>query len=606
MARLRLSKEHEQNILKYHAEGMHPAAIKKALSITITLQGIKSSLIRLGVTPNTYVAKKNITEKSCKGCGKQFVPKDRRSKNCSVECGRISTMKAVSKYTQEDINKVIELKKQLHTNSNIQSTTGVRLSKIKEIVRDYGLELTPDQRQINARKSQKSDHMANMRESITKESYEKTSKTLLKTFSDPKYKEIFSKSAMTVWANLRKDPKKLNLMIHKRSRKSQESNLGMSIAEYDEILQKIKQDIENKQETAQSASVKYGVCSTTVYRRFNEKNWGHLLNKMVSKGQLDVHSFVETHYKGEITLSDRARLNGRKELDIYIPELKFGIEYDGIIPHSTCWEKPSSRLEKDSDPYFMDLSKGRHTSKYRECLENGIQLLAMFSDEWEHPVKRKILESMILFRLKKLKITAFRPSSLELRRLNNTEEYSSFFEQNHLEGNVGASFAYGYFYEKELIFCASFGKGIFTNGQLEIKRLASKIGFQVHGGLGKILKIIGKPVTTYSNNRLSSGGIYLSSGFKEITQTKAPSYWYTDGVVRIWRFKCKRLNDPEILAKYPTEKLQARNGIFSAKIFGDSRPLYKIEDYGSRKWIWTPKEAPTPQKVKQPPLGLNA
>jgi hypothetical protein len=39
-----------------------------------------------------------------------------------------------------------------------------------------------------------------------------------------------------------------------------------------------------------------------------------------------------------------------------------------------------------------------------------------------------------------------------------------------------------------------------------------------------------------------------------------------------------------VIVKYPTEKAQAEGGVFSEKFLGHSRPLYKIYDYGHRKW----------------------
>lgn len=74
-------------------------------------------------------------------------------------------------------------------------------------------------------------------------------------------------------------------------------------------------------------------------------------------------------------------------------------------------------------------------------------------------------------------------------------------------------------------------------------------------------------------------------GFKEIERPDKPSYYYTDGFHRIWRFRCKRNNDPEILERHPTEKAQALAGVFSQKLFGDDRALFRIEDYGHKKWI---------------------
>jgi hypothetical protein len=110
----------------------------------------------------------------------------------------------------------------------------------------------------------------------------------------------------------------------------------------------------------------------------------------------------------------------------------------------------------------------------------------------------------------------------------------------------------------------------------------------VHGGFRKLLAAVkadypGRTLITFSNNRLSTGATYEKSGFTLLSE-QAPSYWYTDGEVRVWRFKCKRINTPEIIGQFPTEKLQAAGGVFSRMYLGHDKPMYQIHDYGHRKW----------------------
>jgi hypothetical protein len=70
-----------------------------------------------------------------------------------------------------------------------------------------------------------------------------------------------------------------------------------------------------------------------------------------------------------------------------------------------------------------------------------------------------------------------------------------------------------------------------------------------------------------------------------LLQENDPSYYYTDLKVRLWRYKCRRINKPEIISEFPTERSQARGGVFSKMYLGHNRPLYEIEDYGHLKWI---------------------
>jgi hypothetical protein len=211
----------------------------------------------------------------------------------------------------------------------------------------------------------------------------------------------------------------------------------------------------------------------------------------------------------------------------------------------------------------------------------------IYEDEWSNPIKNQLIKSMIRHRLgifdKKI-----RASKLQIKKLTKNNQFDDFFEKYHLDGHVNASFAYGLFLNDELISCMSFRKS-FTDKCWEIARFASKSGYKIYGNAGKMVKQFKKDyesrLITFSNNRLSLGNTYKNLGFKEITKTKDPSYYYTDFKTRLWRFKCKRINDLEILSKYPTEKDQAEKGVFSQKYLGHNRPLYKIYDYGHRKWI---------------------
>lgn len=88
-----------------------------------------------------------------------------------------------------------------------------------------------------------------------------------------------------------------------------------------------------------------------------------------SKSEKEILNFIKEKYSGEIING----LGSRKiiyplEIDIYIPELKLGIEYDGLYWHSELCGK----------------DKDYHVYKTNECEKIGIKLIHIFSDEWEN------------------------------------------------------------------------------------------------------------------------------------------------------------------------------------------------------------------------------
>lgn len=83
-----------------------------------------------------------------------------------------------------------------------------------------------------------------------------------------------------------------------------------------------------------------------------------------SKMQKDILNFIKENYKGEAISDDRKTLNG-KEIDIYLPEIKLGIEFNGCYWHSI--------FEKD---------KSYHYNKKKIALKNKIDLIFIWEDEW--------------------------------------------------------------------------------------------------------------------------------------------------------------------------------------------------------------------------------
>lgn len=72
------------------------------------------------------------------------------------------------------------------------------------------------------------------------------------------------------------------------------------------------------------------------------------------------------------------------EIDIYIPELNLGIEYNGIAYHHSSLNKTK---------YFDNtyVSENFHLEKYNKCLEHGINLIHIFEfedlEEWKEKLK---------------------------------------------------------------------------------------------------------------------------------------------------------------------------------------------------------------------------
>ena len=99
----------------------------------------------------------------------------------------------------------------------------------------------------------------------------------------------------------------------------------------------------------------------------------------------------------------------------------------------------------------------------------------------------------------------------------------------------------GLFYENELVAVMTFGKPRFNkNYEYELIRYATKSGYQVLGGAGKLLKYFErnynpKNIITYADRSYSQGNMYKQIGFKYYSQT-TPNYNWVKGSFIISRY----------------------------------------------------------------------
>lgn len=304
--------------------------------------------------------------------------------------------------------------------------------------------------------------------------------------------------------------------------------------------------------------------------RPNDVQQGHWCPKCghrTSKTQLEIAEYVKSIIQDSVVINDTNTIKSPKgrslELDIFIPSRMVAIEFNGLIWHSSWSSKNKANT---------------HLNKAMACRAAGVSLLAVFEDEWKN--KQELIKAMIRHRLG-IYHRKIRASKLQVVHFSKNKDFSWFFERNHIDGHARGKFAIGLLHDNQLVSCMSFRVNF--NGEMEICRFASDYDFHVYGAASKLLgefrKLHTNPLVTFSNNRIGKGDVYLKLGF-QLIQENNPSYWYTDGYSRIWRFKCKRNNSPEILSKYPTEREQALAGIFS-----NGKPMYRIYDYGHRKWL---------------------
>ena len=320
---------------------------------------------------------------------------------------------------------------------------------------------------------------------------------------------------------------------------------------------------------AQDVHVTCDNCNNT----FSRIDWGMMHEKMcknchppigISKEETELYEWISGIYPGKIIRSDKSIFGNGFEIDILLPELNIGIEYNGLYWHSENNGK----------------SKWYHKQKYLKAKEKNIFLIQIFEDEWLHRkeiVKQRLISKII----KNQKSIGGRKCSI--KQIDN-KEANEFLSNQHLQGKGYGSHSYGLYYDDDLVSVMKFShmskaKGYNKNNQVfELNRFASKI--PIAGGASKIFKyflndINPQEVISYSDLRWNTGQVYTNIGMVFQGET-TPGYWYINNNRRIHRFKLKKThNDPKDITEWELRKQQGWN---------------RIWDCGHAKYSWKKPE----------------
>ena len=205
------------------------------------------------------------------------------------------------------------------------------------------------------------------------------------------------------------------------------------------------------------------------------------------------------------------------ELDIFLPEYNIAIEYNGLYWHSSH--------SKETDKKYSVL----HVNKTNICEKNGIKLFHIFENEWLDTSKKIIWKSMLRNAVKKSERIYARLCKVSL--LTNVEAIK-FCNDNHMQGGINSSNAYGLFHNTKLVSVITIGKSRYSTKQCtEIYRFCNLINTTVIGGFSKLLSHIKKTtygdIISYANRRWSQGNLYEKAGFF-LANISGPCYFYIE------------------------------------------------------------------------------
>ena len=291
-------------------------------------------------------------------------------------------------------------------------------------------------------------------------------------------------------------------------------------------------------------------------------------NHMKSGTEDEVATFLE-----QFTIVERRNrgITPPKEIDIWLPEFRIGVEFHGLYHHLTS-------------------KRGLlHREKWELAQKAGIRLVQIFEDEWLN--KQDIVKARLLAFIGKSEKRDAR--KLVLKDVQ-WKEARDFLAITHIQGAGPVGAAYGLYEGGRLLAVATFGRsrsgammGARRKGEYEVLRYAS-IG-SVRGGFTRLFAQFKKDFTpdkviSYCDLRYGTGGLYKAAGF-ELAGVTEPDYWWVPRgkIERVSRYsaqkhKMKKANHP-LNAYYAVNKTE--------RMICEEAGWEQIHGVGNQKWVWS-------------------
>jgi hypothetical protein len=223
----------------------------------------------------------------------------------------------------------------------------------------------------------------------------------------------------------------------------------------------------------------------------------------------DVYNYISSIYNGNIIQSYRDGL----EIDIYLPELKLGFEFNGLYWHSE--EYKSKNYHREKTDYFS---------------ERGIRIIHIWEDDWD--LKSDILKSQISHLLGYSERIMARKCTV--RNIDIPYISSDFLNKNHIQGSDKSSIKLGLFSGDSLVSVMTFnnleGRTKMEEGGWNLSRFCNLRGLSVVGAASKLLGYFirewnPKRIVSYADYNWSIGNLYDKLGFSVVSISR-PDYKY--------------------------------------------------------------------------------
>jgi hypothetical protein len=308
-------------------------------------------------------------------------------------------------------------------------------------------------------------------------------------------------------------------------------------------------------DSASRASFKCKKCESTfshfpssVYRGAGCPNCNNISSR--SRGEIEVYEYVKSMYPEAKNNTRFRNKNGNVlELDIYVEELKIGIEYDGLYWHSD--KRKSEDAMKQKKEFFEEF---------------GIRVVHIFEDEWEN--RKDIVKQYLTHLLKKDNSEKISARKCEIKTILK-DIALDFLNKNSLIIYDDSDIFLGAYYKNELVAVMSFRILSEHRKKYYLKSFATSK--HIHGAFNKMVKYFASEYGAESiiakiDLRFSSeeSNILKNNGF-EFLCYEEPDFYYCQGTKR---FPEKHFSKKDIKHLHP-------------EIFNESLTAYEMMENSS-------------------------
>lgn len=290
----------------------------------------------------------------------------------------------------------------------------------------------------------------------------------------------------------------------------------------------------------------------------------------LSKNEDELYNYIQ-NIVGINNVEQRNRsILGNKEIDIYIPKLKIGIEYNGLYWHS----ERNPRMDKNY-----------HLNKTLLCELNGIRLIQIFEDEYvkHKDVVLNKISHLLKYDMNKPKIMGRKCS---IKCITKTES-EIFLDKYHIQGFVRGTIHLGAYYNDELIAVMSFTKEKCNYNNWELTRFASNYNYVCQGVGGKLFKYFirnyqPEQIKSFADRRwcIVGNNIYECLGFKFEKFTKPDYYYYNENIDKYNRIHKFNFRKKILSKKYGLDITKTETTM------ADELDYVKIWNCGLIKYVW--------------------